>query len=377
MLVSPYLNILTTFAGNLPYEVQENVAAEGYFPAAKQEVAITLTVKAVGELITQLADQLAGDQMLSSLLNSLLTNPDIMGENAMTTAALCENIRMAAASMTDESIPVVLLIGYDENAVPLYVSASCTGPDGTSLAANIVNTTENPAEGSGFIVDLFMTDAAEAYTGAALSVLSRKNPADEYDYDVSVFFEAAAQNTPVMTLDYASGSASVTTEESLPGYNGYQSMNMSMVIPAEEVTVNVVSSTEMQQFMTADGGETLMTYGVTDFYADGVTMQNTVETYFAAIPTEDGPIGRFAEALTQPENGIDSMLFDVYLYGVPYEAAERTYVLDLNTAAQEDVSGLMGRLETNLLGYMEILMPQLPPAIAEAMTGQTAPAAAQ
>jgi len=380
-IAAPYLNTVTTFVSSLPCEVQEDVAAEGYFPAAKQEVTYVLTVKAMGELITQLADQLAADPVLSSLLNMALTNPEIMGENTMTTAALCENIRAAAAGMTDEATPILFFVGYDEAGAPLYACASCTGPDGTSLAANLVNTTENPADGTGFIIDLFMTDAAETYTGAALSVFSRTNPADKNDNDTSVIFEVIAQNTPVLSVDFASGSAPMTTEDNLPGYNGYQTTTMSMNIPDPEASVttpiSVVSSVEMQQYMTADGGEEHMTYGVTETHAGDTTAQNTVETYFAAIPTEEGPIGRFAEALTQPETGIDCLLFDTYLYGVPFEVEPRTYVLDLAAATQEDLSALMGRLETSLMAYAETLMPLLPPVLVEAMTAaQEAPASA-
>ena len=377
-VAAPYLNIMTDFVSNLPFEVEEDIAAEGYFPAAKQEVTYVLTVKAMGELITQLADQLAADPTLSALLNMVLTNSEIMGENTMTTAALCENIRAAAAGMTDEATPILFFIGYDEAGVPLYACASCTGPDGTSLAANLVNTTENPAEGTGFIVDLFMIDAAEVYTGAALSVFSRRNAADENDFDLSVIFEAAAQNTPVMSVEFTQSSAPMTTEENLPGYSGHQVMSMSMNIPEQDasVAVNVVSSVETQQHMTADGGEELMTYGVTDTYAGDTTAKNTVETYFAAIPTEEGPVGRFAEALTQPETGIDSLLFDVYLCGVPFEVEERTLTLDIGAAAEQDLNDMVMRLTTNALEYMDALTAQLPPVLVEAMTAAPeAPAA--
>lgn len=369
-IAAPYLNILTAFAASLPREVQEDVAAEGYFPAAKQEVTIALTAKAAGQLITQLADQLANDQMLSSLLNMVLTNPDIMGENAITTAALCENIRMAAAGMTDESTPVVCFVGYGEDGAPLYASASCALPDGTSIAANLVDTTENPAEGSGLIVDLFMIDAAETYTGAALSIFSRTNAADKYDFDTSVVFEAALQNTPVMSFELTQGSAPAVTEENLPGYSGYQSMAMTMTIPEETVTtVNVVSSVETQQYMTADGGEELMTAGVTEAYAGEIAAQNTVETYFAAIPTENGPVGLFAEALSQPESGIDSMVLEASLYGVPYEVEERTFVLNIGDASEQDINEMVLRLMTNVQEPLNALMAQLPPVLLEELSG--------
>ena len=367
--LTPYADIVTAFIGTLPASAEENVEAEGYFPAAKTKVTLTLTQKAAGELIAQLADQLACDPVLVPVLDALLTNPEIMGENAMTTGALCENIRALAAQMTDESNPVYIFFGYDENDALLYGSTVTIDAEGTTTALNIVDMTATAADGSGYIVELFMTDAGENYTGMSASWLYQGDPADRNTFDLSMAFDVTLQNTTLMSMEYGIGCAPMTTEENLPGYSGYQSVSMSITESESATPVNVVSYAETQQYMTADGGETLMTYGTTDTYVGETSTQATAESYFAAIPSEEGPIGRYVEVVAQPANGVNSATIDYELYTVPYEPMERTNELALDTATQEEIDALLLRLMTNAQGPMDALFAQLPAPILELITG--------
>lgn len=371
-VASPYLDIVSAFFGTLPTESAQDVAAEGYFPAAKTEVTLTLTQKAMGELIAQLAAQLSGDPVLSPLLDSVLTNPQVMGDNAMTTAALCENIRAAAAQMTDETAPLYLLLGFDENETLLYTSSVMMMADGSNAVCNIVDATANPADGSGYIVELFTTDSAGTYSGMSASWLYANNPTDKNQFELNLLGDVTIQGTTLMSLEYYIASEPMTTEENLPGYNGYQSMSMSVAETESSMPINVVSSAQFQQYLTADGGETQMTYGVTDTYVGETQTQATSETYFAAIPSEDGPVGRYAEYMAQPASGIDSAMVDVGLYAVPYAPEERTLIVALETASEQDLSDLQIRLMNNVQPVMDALFERLPAPVLEAIAGDLA-----
>lgn len=371
-VASPYLDIVTAFISTLPAESEQDVAAEGYFPAAKTEVNLTLTQKAMGELIAQLAAQLSGDPVLSPLLDAVLTNPQIMGDNAMTTAALCENIRAAAAQMTDESTPLYLLLGFDENEALLYTSAVVMMADGSNAVCNIVDATSHPVEGTGYIVELFTTDSAENYSGMYVSWLYTGDPADQNLFDLSILSDVTIQNAPLMSLEYYIGCEPMTTEENLPGYNGYQSMTISITETESSTPVSVVSSAQFQQYLTADGGETQLTYGTTDTYVGETQTQATSETYFTAIPSEDGPFGRYAEYIAQPASGIDSAMVDVGLYTIPYTPEERTLIIALETATEQDLSDLQVRLMTNVQPVMDALFERLPTPVLEAISGDLA-----
>lgn len=373
---TPYLNTFVSFLQGLPISVAEDVAADGYFPAAKQEVALTLTQKAAGELLTALADQLSADPILSSILDMVLTNPDVMGSSAMTTAALCENVRALAAGMTDESTPVCAFIGYDESGAPLYAALQYTNAAGTTAVLNAINAAENADGPAHYIVELFTLDAQENYSGLYVSWMYEGNSADKNNFNFAGGLEFALQNTTIMSMEYAIGSAPVTTEENLPGYNGNQQLTVAIADPESGTTVNVVSSAEFQQFLTADGGETQMTYSVTDTYAGETAIQSTAESYFGAIPSEEGPLGLYVDTIIQPEAGIDNATISVNLYVIPNETPERTAVLALETAAQEDMDALVQRLVTSAQEQLSALTAQLPAAILEQLSGSSASEAA-
>lgn len=370
----PYLNILTEFLGSLPVTVEENVAAENYFPAAKEEVTFTLSAKMVGELFIKLADQLENDVTVAPALGMMLASPEIMGDNVMTVGALCESIRMAAAGMTDEEYPVHIFFGYGEDDALLYASVVWSDNANMTLVLNVVDSATEGEAGSGCIVEAFMLDAEEAYSGASVSWYMEADPADQNVFDLAIAADVTIQNTSLLSIEYAVGNATMTTEENMPGYSGYQSMTASVVNPESGEPVNVVSSAEFSNYLTADGGEEQVAYGTTDTYVGEASTQSVTESYFAAIPTEDGPAGRYASFVAQPANGVDSALIDVSLYALPYHAPEQISVLALENAAQEEIDALLGRLMMGAQEPLEALISQLPPVILEAMGMAEAPA---
>lgn len=369
-IAAPYLSTFAAFMESLPVSVSEDVAADGYFPAAKQEIAYTLTQKAVGGLLAALADQLSADATLSALLDVLLTNPEIMGENAMTTAALCENIRTLAAGMTDESTPIYIFIGLDESSQPLYVSIMNTDDAGMTIALNAVKTPETADSYASYIIELFTVDAQENYSGAYVTFMANRDPADKNSFDFAAVFELAAENMSLLSMEYAIGSTPMTTEENLPGYSGYQSTTVTIADPESGAPVSVVSTAEFSQYLTADGGETHVAYSITETALGETAMQSTEESYFGVIPGEDGPLGLYTSTVTQP--GVDSAAINVSLYAIPNETPERTAILALETAAQEDLDALVLRLMTNAQEPLDALLAQLPAPILDMIAGALA-----
>ena len=73
-VAAPYGQILMDFVSNLPMSTEEDVPSDGFYPAAKSELYIEISEKALGELITALANQLEQDATLSPIVDALLAD---------------------------------------------------------------------------------------------------------------------------------------------------------------------------------------------------------------------------------------------------------------------------------------------------------------
>lgn len=367
-VAAPYGQILADFASNLPITTQEDVPSDGFYPAAKQEVYIEISQKALGELITALANQLEQDATLTPIVDAILAEQEVAeGEEPMTTAALCEALRAAASEMTDEENPAQIYLGTDENGDPLYFIVYVP-TEGELLTFAAVNS-DPAAEGESWMIVAIVSESAEkdaAYSGLSLQFVSLTDPEDENVCSFSGALDLYADSVALMSMSMEVSSVAITTAESLPGYA--TNVGMSMHIEDGEDNVSMVTTVKAESGMTADGGEYQTSTGRTEIYEGESCIAEDVTVEMRVSPSESGPVARFVETVSMPDTGLNSMTCRMDMYTTSYIPDENLSVLAIESASAEDMEGLVNRLMANGSSLLGTLMAQLPAELVENMS---------
>ena len=354
---APYGQMIAEFIAAQPVSVEENVAAEGYFPTAAQETAVVITDKALGELIVTLCDQLEQDAVLVPMLDALLAMA--AQEEPLTTAALCAEVRAEAQTWTDEEYPLYLVTGRDEDDRILYSSLCLVDQDGTTGALNLINLADAPEDGLRAMAQAFMTDAEGVYSGLTASIDYTVDPADPQVISLSAASDIQSGNQSLLDLSIDAGSEPVLTDEGMSGYSCM--FDYVVTIPEEGSSVTVSCYGESVSVLTAEGGESAYSIGTTEIYLDDQVVQQTdTEAAFTSVPGEDGPLAQCYEQQTAPQSGIDNALFGFQIYTLPYEPTGTPTEFVLDNASDEEIEALYIRVLTNAQAQMDALFALLP-----------------
>lgn len=368
----PYAQILSDFVAVQPVSVEENVAAEGFFPAAAKETAVIVTSKAVGELLVTLCNQLEQDAALAPMLDALLVQAAPDSGIPPTTAALCAAVRQEAMTLTDEEYPLYLVTGTDADGRPLYGSLCTVLEDGSTAAINLIDCTEAPEDGLSCLLQVFASDVEGEYSGLTASLDYAGDPADPQAMSLSIEADAQAGDQSLFSTTIDMDTEPVITEEGLSGYSSTYSYIVTISDESGPVTVSCYG--EAEQSLTADGGESAYSYGVSETYiGDELVDQTTAQVGFAVVPGEDGPEGEWIEQMTSPQTGIDEAAFGLWLYTLPYTPAGELTEFALDSASEEDVQALLIRSLTNIQEPMDALFDLLPAPLVELIAGELAP----
>ncbi len=361
-LAAPYAQILSDFVAAQPVSVEENVAAEGFFPAAAKETAVIVTSKAVGELLVTLCNQLEQDAALAPMLDALLAQAEPDSGIPSTTAALCAAVRQEAMTLTDEEYPLYLVTGTDADGRPLYGSLCAVLEDGSTAALNLIDCAETPEDGLSCLLQVFASDPEGVYTG----------PADPQVIALSIAADVQAGDQSLFSTTIDIDTEPMITEEGLSGYSGIYSYTAT--IPGEDGPVTISCYGEAEHALTADGGESTYSYGVSETYmGDELLQQTSTQAGFAVVPGEDGPEGEYIQQMTSPQIGIDEAAFGLWLYTLPYTPDNTLTELALDTASEEDIQALMLRATTNIQAPMDALYALLPEELLTLLLDELAP----
>lgn len=371
-IAAPYAQILSDFVAAQPVIVEENVAAEGFFPAAAKETAVIVTSKAIGELLVTLCSQLEQDAALAPMLDALLAQAEPDSGIPPTTAALCAAVRQEAMTLTDEEYPLYLITGTDADGRPLYGSLCAVLEDGSTAALNLINCTESSEDDLSCLLQLFASDAEGVYSGLTASLDYAGDPADPQVISLSIEADVQAGEQSLCNMTIDMDTEPMITEEGLSGYSSTYSYIVTISDESGPVTVSCYG--EAEQALTADGGESAYSFGVSETYVgDELIDQTTAQVGFAVVPGEDGPEGEWIEQMTSPQAGIDEAAFGVWLYTLPYTPAEELTEFALDSASDEDVQALMLRAMTNIQAPMDALFALLPEELLTLIAGELAP----
>ena len=345
-LAAPYAQILSDFVAAQPVSVEENVAAEGFFPAAAKETAVIVTSKAVGELRVTLCNQLEQDAALAPMLDALLAQAEPDSGIPSTTAALCAAVRQEAMTLTDEEYPLYLVTGTDADGRPLYGSLCAVLEDGSTAALNL--------------------------TGLTASLAPPADPSDPQAISLSIAADVQAGDQSLFSTAIDMDTEPMITEEGLSGYSSTYSYTAT--IPDEGGPITISCYGEAEHALTADGGESAYSFGVSETYlGDELLQQTSAQAGFAVVPGENGPEGEYIEQITSPQTGIDEAAFGLWLYTLPYTPAEELTELSLDSASEEDVQALLIRAMTSIQEPMDALFALLPEELLTLIAGEAAP----
>ena len=371
-LAAPYAQILSDFVAAQPVSVEENVAAEGFFPAAAKETAVIVTSKAVGELLVTLCNQLEQDAALAPMLDALLAQAEPDSGIPSTTAALCAAVRQEAMTLTDEEYPLYLVTGTDADGRPLYGSLCAVLEDGSTAAINLIDCAETPEDGLSCLLQVFASDAEGEYSGLTASLDYAGDPADPQVMSLCMEADVQAGNQSLFSMAIDMDTEPVITEEGLSGYSSTYSYFVTISDESGPVTVSCYG--EAEQSLTADGGESAYSFGASETYiGDELINQTTAQVGFAVVPGEDGPESEWIEQMTSPQSGIDEAAFGMWLYTLPYTPAGELTEFALDSASEEDVQALLIRAMTSIQEPMDALFALLPENLLTLLLDELAP----
>ena len=366
-IASPYLEKVVEFAVSLPVETLENVGDDSGYPAAAKVVTITCTDKAIGELLVSLADMLEQDAVLAPILDQMIAGGMDITHNGVTatnTAEACALLRTAVAEeLTDESRPLQLVLGADENGVPSYLTVIKEMEDGTSVA---------------FVATLNQVDAnTYAFTLDAGTYLADSSMADGISMVLAAGVDSENPNAVLVstqTLGYEGGEAivqqtqTVTVESTEEDGVPLQKLDYVLSQTQEGVTVDMAMNGSASP--NEDNGETLSYEGTMTVTADDASIATDFTYVIMSTMAENEPVASMMFAMSTPDAGLDMYGMSVNCYTYEYDpattAALEEYALD--TLTPDDMDALMTQASTATQDLLTKLMQALPEAFVAMMS---------
>ncbi len=360
-IAAPYGETILAHIAGLPMVVNENVPAEYGYPAAATEVQVQVTVKAVGDLIIALSEQLKQDTTLCSLLDMALAETATADSPALTTAQLCDVVIQAAKEeLTDEDFPLNIFVGMDDAGNLLYLNIIDESQDGTYLTINLImgQLEETGAELFNFDV-LSLNAEQEILDGFSFVLACDTDETNPNATSTEVLLGGYAGGAEVFALSFYADNDPADFE----GHAGYVGV-VTMELQAQdgETAISMNMGADITSVLTAENSEELVVVGSTSIAADGQEIPMTFEGGMMTEVIDGIPVSVLSESAYLPDLGIAewSETYSFYAY-TPEQAALTDTALE--TASPEALEALGSRamesLETQMTALFELLPPKL------------------
>lgn len=355
-IAAPYGETILTHIAALPIQVLEDVPAEAGYPAAATEISLTISSKALGDLLIALADQLEADSTMCAIIDMALAES---GEE-ITAAQLCQAIRAAASeSLTDESHPVFVYIGQGENGELLYFNMVRRDEQDVTAVLSLVNKPNEEMPDAAMLTLDALTLSPENAIVDGISLIATYPQAAQNGTDVQVVLDMYVEGENLLTTEFALTEGAVTTEDALRG----RAAVCSLLLAAcdDEDVVSLMLTTDSLQSETADGGEQATVSGSLDISADDMQLPMSFEVYSLTEKTQSGPVSTMTNFLRMPQLGIAEYIESYAFYTAAYEPDLSAMTnLALETASSEELEALAGRAMTALQETLTTLQGMLP-----------------
>ena len=368
-VASPYVEALSSFFASLPMDTFENADGSNGYPAAPQVVVFTCTDKALGELVVTLADLLEKDATLAPLLDQVLASGMLdlehEGETAMTTADLCAQLREAAGQMTDESRPIELALGFDEDGAPTYLLLGKKLEDGDVLLFSVSMT--QPDENTALLSLIAgLADEENGLQDGLMGALSFGVDSANPDTVLVGTQVTAYEDGEVCMAQVQNITVTPTT-----GEGGLPGCDMGYVLSQwqEDAVVDMTMNGRAAQ--NANGGEDVAYEGTLAITAEDSDALTTDFSYTLNSATSNyGPDATVELTLSTPALGLDSYGMSLNVFTMEYspEMMAGLETLPLESMTSEDLDALAASAAAAAQEKLAALMQKLPAALVEAMS---------
>lgn len=367
-VAAPYVEKVVEFAASLPVETLENVTEDSGYPAAARVVTITCTDKAIGDLLVSLADLLEQDAVLAPMLDQAIASGMTITHNGVTatnTAEACALLRTAVAEkLTDESRPIQLVRGADENGVPSYLTVIKEMEDGKYVAfiATLAYADDNT------FYSLYLSAGTHLEDGSMEDGIAMTLTADVDSENPN------AVQVTTQTLGYEGGEAivqqtqTVTVESTEEDGVPLQKLDYVLSQTQEGVMVDVAMNGSASP--NEDNGETLSYEGTMTVTADDASIATDFTYVIMSTMAENEPVASMMFAMSTPDAGLDMYGMMASCYTYEYDpattAALEEYALD--TMSPDDMNMLTTQASTAAQDLLTKLMQALPEAFVAMMS---------
>lgn len=367
-VAAPYVEKVVEFAAGLPVETLENVTEDSGYPAAARVVTITCTDKAIGDLLVSLADLLEQDAVLAPMLDQAIAGGMDITHNGVTatnTAEACALLRTAVAEeLTDESRPIQLVLGADENGVPSYLTVIKEMEDGKYVAfiATLAYADDNT------FYSLYLSAGTHLEDGSMEDGIAMTLTADVDSENPNAVLVAT------QTLGYEGGEAivqqtqTVTVESTEEDGVPLQKLDYVLSQTQEGVTVDVAMNGSASP--NEDNGETLSYEGTMTVTADDASIATDFTCVIMSTMAENEPVASMMFAMSTPDAGLDMYGISVDRYTYEYDPATTAALEEyaLETITSDDMDVLMAQASTAAQDLLTKLMQALPEAFVAMMS---------
>ena len=363
-LVEPYLATFADFLASLDIQQRDNVAAEDDYPAVDHEISVTCTAEDLGRLFHTLADQMERDDALLPYIERLVANTTVTftsdsGETtrATTTAEFFDGMREFADSIMLEDATLGILVGYNDDGLPFYLTAAQTLDDETAALYLQIN----PGE----------TENATVFTLTMLEADDEGDLSDRVDADMTLVLDPADPNafsvelnvqSTELNLYCAMAETAVAIEENLPGYKATFSMTISE--PDETGGLRIVYNGEGLTTLTDTDGEKSTVFMTANLYDDGDDPIDFIVESGQLIEPGDGALsGSFYMNETINAGGLPVTVgFDTAVSSWAYDAAETAALQETQfaVATGEELAALQSRASERLQQKLFSLLSLIP-----------------
>lgn len=366
-VAAPYVEKVVEFAEGLPVETLENVTEDSGYPAAAHVVTITCTDKAIGDLLVSLADLLEQDAVLAPMLDQAIAGGMDITHNGVTatnTAEACALLRTAVAEeLTDESRPLQLVLGADENGVPSYFILYKGLDEDTAVA--FTATMMQP------------DDNSFAFAISAGTHLADGSMEDGITMNLTASIDPSNPNAVLVTtqtLGFTGGEVTVQQTQKvsveLSEVNGVpqQTMDYALSQTQEGATVDVTMSGIANP--NEEGGETIGYEGTMTVTADDATVAIDFAYVIISAIIEDEPTASMVFSMSTPDAGLDQygMAADCYTYEYDPATTAALEEYSLDTMSNDDMDVLTTQASNALQDLLTRLMQALPEAFVAMMS---------
>lgn len=366
-VAAPYLEAVAAFATSLPMDVKENVPAENGFPAAAQEITISCTDKALGELLTALADILEKDETLVPLFDQMIAGSTTAithnGVTATNTAEACALLRTAVSEeLTDETRPLQIIIAFDEDGMPIYGAIYKAFEDGSDFTATAILT--QPEENTvavSFVAGLFDAEGScEDGMSADFTIGTNADDPNAALVETQILVIADGE----LEMSQTQSIAVASLEGDAPG------MTMSYALSQSQEDATVDLSMVGYAAPNEKNGENASYAGLMTVTAEDQTISSQLNYALSSSMEADGPFASMNFSLSTPDVGLDEYGISLVSYTYPYDPAQTNALEEcaLETATSEEMDALLGRAAQAAQEKLSALLSLLPAALTEAMS---------